>query len=243
MVQAAVRLARQQKQTMQRQAAYEERIRTQSQPPKTGEEMLSQIVRRGHELSQEEGWKRGFVIDKQNEEMYAMLSRYFTSDEHMERDFGLDPNKGLFIFGNIGCGKTVALRLFQRNPLQPYTLVSCQKVVKQYDQDGADVMDFYGNLKMNDYQIQNYGHKFLGYAFDDLGTELDGRHYGKTFNVLEAVIQARYDNSACRGPKTHLTSNATQAEIEQRYGRRVFDRMRQMFNIIEFSENAKSRRA
>jgi len=55
------------------------------------------------------------------------------------------------------------------------------------------------------------------------------------------VILNRYDKHI-EFFMTHMTSNLSPGEVKDRYGIRVFDRMREMFNIIDFPLDAKSRR-
>ena len=43
-------------------------------------------------------------------------------------------------------------------------------------------------------------------------------------------------------PITHLTTNFNSSEIEQIYGPRVRSRMREMFNLVSFSNNSGDKR-
>jgi DNA replication protein DnaC len=55
---------------------------------------------------------------------------------------------------------------------------------------------------------------------------------------MQEILESCYNN----GIIAHATTNMTLELLLARYGKRVLDRLRQTFNIIEFGENAKSRR-
>lgn len=79
---------------------------------------------------------------------------------------------------------------------------------------------------------------------DDLGTENLGLHFGARTNVISELLMMRYErfvayrrlnNSERReysSPVTHGTSNLNTNELQEFYGDRVFDRMRELFNDI-----------
>jgi DNA replication protein DnaC len=57
---------------------------------------------------------------------------------------------------------------------------------------------------------------------------------------MHEVLTQRYKNGLFTS--THVTTNLSAEQIKELYGVRVADRMREMFNLISFPENAKSRR-
>lgn len=54
------------------------------------------------------------------------------------------------------------------------------------------------------------------------------------------ILLLRY--AKCPGPYTHVTTNNTTDEFLDMYGVRVYDRMREMYNIVEWPADAESRR-
>jgi hypothetical protein len=234
--------ARKEKFTQEKKQLYWKKIEIETNAPSNIGEFKREIDRRGHEMANREGWVSDFEIDENNKEIYNVLANYFFGNEVEFNGRRIYPSKGLLVFGNVGCGKTVAMRLFEKNPLQCYSFISCRSVETAYDNDGVEAVSKYSNVALINNPTQNYGQQVKGYAFDDLGTESDAKHFGKTLNIMEAIILNRYDNTQLRGAFTHITTNLSKEEIEQRYGVRAFDRFRQMFNIIDFPENAKSRR-
>ena len=240
--QKSVKKAQKDKFIALKKAAYNAAIERKLSPPPTINDFKKEIMERGKKLAEEELWPSPFVVDESNQAIYNALCLYFMGFD-CELDGALiTPKKGLLVFGNIGCGKTAALRLFQRNPLQSYQFVSCRNVEAMYDAKGAEAIAYFGGTVQVQSPTQFYGQNYKGFAFDDLGTEMDARHFGKTMNIMETILLNRYDDSSLARPMTHVTTNLDANEIKERYGRRVFDRCRQMFNLISFPENASSRR-
>lgn len=69
-------------------------------------------------------------------------------------------------------------------------------------------------------------------CFDELGREpLPAKYFGTELNVMQYILQCRYElRSECL---THLTTNLSLPELQQRYGGYIADRINEMFNVIE----------
>ncbi len=73
------------------------------------------------------------------------------------------------------------------------------------------------------------------FLFDDLGAETMGNNifqYGKE-EVFLRILLNRYRNFESLGTKTHITTNLSLGEIEQRYGKQLADRFIKMFNLLK----------
>lgn len=161
------------------------------------------------------------------------LCCYFANDERTK----LDLNKGIFLIGNIGNGKTSLMRFFSTNQLYGFRVERVIDITSDYKILGeAGVKTYANNLKVsqNLYGLENYG-----YCFDDLGTEeVPAKHYGESKNVFAEIILSRYDNPLTPYNSTHATTNKDLTEIENTYGSRVYDRMKEMFNVIFFDHES-----
>jgi DNA replication protein DnaC len=79
-------------------------------------------------------------------------------------------------------------------------------------------------------------------CFDDIGVEPPMRYFGDQIHVIGEILLSRYDLFVSKEIRTHATTNLTADEIEARYGSRVRSRLREMFNLIAFSSEAKDKR-
>jgi DNA replication protein DnaC len=178
-----------------------------------------------------------FEFDESNTAPVMQACLYFSGDPTFKGDL----NKGLFLMGGVGVGKTSMMQFFIKNQRFSYRMESCRDVETNYAAMGDEYLQkvsFNLPIAVNG---DPFGHKEIGFCFDDLGTEANGRHYGKEKNVMADVILNRYDNKLPYH-STHVTTNLTADDIKAQYGTRVTDRIREMFNIIKFPISAKSRR-
>lgn len=177
----------------------------------------------------------GFVVSDEMRPVLNALCFYFTGSSKFE---DLNPDwklsKGLFLWGNIGVGKTTLMHIFSRNKRQCFQVISCRKFSSEYAKHGDDVIDPYRNILYSIPGSDNFLQKQTGVCFDDLGTERDAMNYGNRKNIMEEILLDRYDNKVPYY-QTHITTNLSADDIEQRYGTRVRSRMREMFNMIELN--------
>lgn len=170
---------------------------------------------------------------------FARDTEFFKSERLLTRigKTELKPSfkKGLLIFGNYGNGKT-SIMLSMHKFMQHYRLKGWFKASKSHElvteyeglQTPFDRTEFY----------KKYGNHPL--YLDDVKKEKIASNFGKV-DVIREIIEKRYDNNAI----THITCNQregdaivdiedTLAEFGERYGGHIYDRLFEMFNIIEF---------
>jgi hypothetical protein len=184
--------------------------------------------------------KQVITIDLENEEVVWLLCLYFSGDERFNLE-GFNLEKGICLFGGVGVGKTTLIEKFFQNQRQSFIIKMCRAIEDEFSQNGDVVLKEYGIYRQASVNGDPYGHQVLGYCFDDLGTEPPSKYYGKNVDVMAEVLLNRYDNKLPFN-QTHITTNLSTDEIINRYGSRVADRMQQMFNMIVFPLDAKSRR-
>lgn len=190
---------------------------------------------------------KSFVIDKDNEVQVELICQYFgwSFNEHHE----INPNKGLALLGNVGVGKTFLMAVFSQNQAQSYVMANCRKIEGQWVEEAAakdkpaqGVISRYSGPINGAVNSNPFGHLQLGTCFDDLGTETSpSKAYGEEKNVLAEILMNRYE-STMPFNMTHITTNLSAHDIGLKYGTRVRDRFREMFNVITFPNEAKSRR-
>lgn len=172
------------------------------------------------------------------------LIYYFTKDDRL---FSLDiidkkysePSfeKGLLIIGGYGTGKSSmikAIHLTLREYGYYFCITDTQELTLEYECIPSDgKLNFFDRLKKGEW------------VFDDLINERAANNYGKV-DLLKEIIEFRYNHKK----KTHITCNYNPKypnnleeglrQFHEKYGGRVYDRLFDMFNIVEF--NGKSMR-
>jgi DNA replication protein DnaC len=138
---------------------------------------------------------------------------------HLNGSTTLDTSKGILLIGNIGTGKTIIASCVLNNPIGKFEMVNCNKLAAQFD-GRYDEIDYYTK--------ENYCGGFL--CFDDLGDEREINHYGNRINLMSELLKERYVNVPHN--RTMVTTNLTPDQMKEKYGERVYSRMREMFNII-----------
>jgi len=173
---------------------------------------------------------KNFKIYEADRSILFQLCNYFIRDYDQCKKAGIDPNKGLLLSGPVGCGKTSLMRLLKYLvPHQkPYSVIPSRNIVFGFNHVGYKLIEDYGNGQY--------------FCFDDLGVEPIGRHYGKDCNVMGEILLSRYVLFVNHRVRTHCTTNLNARELEERYGKRVRSRMRQMFNLVAFDKACKDKR-
>jgi len=141
--------------------------------------------------------------------------------------------KGLLIVGSYGNGKTSTMKvlraLFEHTPIS-FKAFTANRIVTRFEEtnDNRERHGFMTTTKT--------GRAY----FDDVKTEKEASNYGK-HNLMKDIIEERYNQKL----KTYITCNYVDEddaenlvdalqEFHVKYGPRVYDRIFQMFNIIEF---------
>lgn len=142
-------------------------------------------------------------------------------------------DKGLLIIGNFGNGKTSTMKVFEQIfkgvPGIGFKGFSANEVVTIFEKCSTE-------LARDEFEKRMW--RGIRY-FDDLKTERIASNFGKV-NIFKEIIEERYN----RKSKTYVTCNfkkdfpndlnAALDEFEDKYESRVYDRLYEMFNIIEF---------
>lgn len=149
-----------------------------------------------------------------------------------------DFSKGLLIVGGYGNGKTSVMKTFEAifKGIKNYHFTShnANDVVKMFEKIKSD--EFGIDLTRKDFDRKmNLGSVY----FDDVKTEREASNFGKV-NLFKEILEIR----SAKTYKTYITCNFKEGfpnnlekaldEFSTKYGERVYDRIYDMFNIIEF---------
>lgn len=182
-----------------------------------------------------------FTIPKEDLRIIFKLMVYFWRDQDTANKIGIDLRKGILMSGPIGCGKTSIMQMFGKIVSEPmrFPVIATREVTFDFLRNGFDTIYKYSHKS---FKTVNFNRAPISYCFDDLGLESIANYYGNDSNVMAEVLLSRYQYFVSHGMKTHLTTNLSSSEIEERYGTRVRSRMREMFNIIAYAPDAKDKR-
>lgn len=168
-----------------------------------------------------------FKIDDQNSEIVDQLWLYTLGDSMFKGNL----QKGIFLSGNIGTGKTFLLLTYvdflgivsRKN----YTILFPDTIHADYQSKG---LDFYRKRPL---------------FIDDIAREQKKVHYGNVIDPVREITMIRNrfptQNFATANFQIFAEGKVKRDnELIKRYGAMIFDRMREMYNFLELK--GKSRR-
>ena len=160
------------------------------------------------------------MVDKDNQKVITDIFHWCIRD----RKGTLNPEKGLWIYGNIGTGKSTLMRAVMMF-VERYWLRDSGETVKP---KWVNVPTFCGRYATDGFSVFDS----LPMGFDELGTEIaPTNHVGNKLNVMAHLLNVIYDTRSDI-PKIVTTNNKMSDTLTQ-YGPRTVDRIAQLFNIIE----------
>jgi predicted ATPase len=179
-----------------------------------------------------------FKLDEHNKAIFNLLCYYFSEDRQfvsMASNMGINNpslDKGIFLTGNFGVGKTVFMELFKKNKRQVFHQVTTKEVALHYQHTG-EYKDEYVDKFTNAFEdISVFGQRYAGICFEDLGTEDAKNSFGNKANVIGDILEIRYARGNV-GVWMHATTNLTAQQVGEYYGARVQSRLREVMNFIE----------
>jgi len=239
----ALRLAREEKWVEQNKKEWFEKIKQQPIGYVTASHMYQQLL-----LTRSRTGKP-YKVDDDNNELVHRLCLYFAKDPAFNTE-KYDLKKGILLMGPSGCGKSHIMSFFFHNQNLSYRMAQCRDVcnewlmegkIKDMVEESETVINRYSRMIDVPTNANPWRQTSIGLCFDDLGTEERQNSFGTQKNVMAEIIMNRYDNKLPQNA-THIVTNLGPDELEERYGTRFRDRLRESYNVIRFSKDAKSRR-
>jgi len=146
----------------------------------------------------------------------------------------LDYNKGLFLYGPLGRGKTLtiqALRLYMNGVKSRVAAMRDDWRLGAWMKSASELANIYAAEGQP--ALIGYCRPEVNLVIDEFGREPNpAKYFGTEMNVMQFLLQLRYDQR--RNSVTHVTTNLTLPDIASRYGDYVADRCLEMFNFIEY---------
>lgn len=158
---------------------------------------------------------KSLKLEKNQMNYLKAICFFFSGDSRFETELGMSLQKGLWVRGGVGRGKSFVLQCLQENDLFPYNIHSMVSVSEKVADEGY-------------YEILS--EKIV---LDDVGTEeCEVKHYGTRINWFKNFIETWY---AAQRPFNRIivTTNLDFNGVEDAYGIRVRSRIKSMFNVID----------
>lgn len=173
-----------------------------------------------------------FYLDPYDYNVIVRLENFIGKDPRRAIECNVNLNKGIFLIGPIGCGKTsfiLILRTYVKNESE-FKFISAIDLSNEFSIEGPII-------------IQNYVNSYKILCIDDIGREELGHYYGRKTNVIAEILRGRYDRKL-KGDMiwTHATSNFGIDDLMTYYGEDICSRMKTLFNLIAFHPNSKDKR-
>jgi hypothetical protein len=196
-----------------------------------------------------------FAVDDHNREILRALKLYILKDERFETEGHGSLSKGIVLAGLQGCGKTMLLKMMADAGPVDYKhkgfVSSIADIIKSSWGDQMrfglyHLKDIHSCVALEHDYRQKDGEQLINkirtankpMAFDDLGfEESSSMNFGNKINVMEHIIQARYNLHQDYGICSHFSTNIINGdELARIYGPRIRSRMREMCNWFYFDE-------
>lgn len=171
----------------------------------------------------------GFVSTPEVEELYLKGLKYFHSDESC----GWDLNKGIYLYGVFGVGKTLFFNVFKAYLLLTrggFKKVTSDEIASRFATHGFQAIE-----ELCAVRESMEGNAPISLLIDDVGQGANSvKYYGSSTNVIVEILQRRYRCLTESGLLTHISTNLEPTEIKDVYGEYISSRAKEMFNPILF---------
>ena len=155
--------------------------------------------------------------------------------EYLIRRKAGDP-RGLFLVGACGLGKSRFCQDYLGAKIR-----TAGDIVKRYIEIGwGDNFAEWVHGTYNELQLKIPAEELV---IDELGWEPVAKRYGETSELLADIIGERYAIWQTHGIKTYIVTNLEPKQVEERYGRRITDRINEMCIGVQFKGTSARRAA
>lgn len=159
---------------------------------------------------------KDLIVNEHTTHLIKTLCFFLSKDTRFETELGYSFEKGLWIRGLHGRGKTHCVKCVSMNEIRPISIHSLIDITETIKKD-------------QNFELPIYDYLYL----DDVGTEeLDSKNYGSKItwfkNFIELIYLSRNNFS-----NLMVSTNDNFSKIESRYGIRVRSRLKDMFNFID----------
>ena len=177
-----------------------------------------------------------FVFDSENTRSINNLFSYFTGNEKICTENEISLNKGIFLVGTKGTGKSILMKTFKKytgeiNHVNSFQWFDSAQIIDSANLFGISILK----------QFDIYEGRSITCYIDDICSQNEKvKNFGTDISVIEQLINLRYNLFQRYGKLTHFSSNIYPEQMDKFYESRIIDRLKEMCNFVELT--GKSRR-
>jgi DNA replication protein DnaC len=141
--------------------------------------------------------------------------------------------KGLCLIGDTGRGKTFAFRIMKR--LLATRIFEAETLVDRWQIYGPhNRKEIYKELTGHypHHERLEIARNWRDCIIDDIGTEPILNEFGTKREVIDSIIQRRTREFEEFGARTHISTNLSLNQLQERYGKRFVSRLNQICHIV-----------
>jgi len=170
-------------------------------------------------------YEPNFDLTEELSQIYRDLLLYFLGSNQSKYDL----SKGLYIYGDPGCGKSLMLQyVFKR--FTSYIGVNSYRIAQSVDI--CRDMQNNGLLSVSNYVLSHNNKPYVLYV-DDFGAgNLKINYFGTPVDVFSELIVNRYPYFVRDGTLTHFSSNVKPSDFITVFDDRIASRMAEMVNMV-----------
>lgn len=198
-----------------------------------------------------------FQLYERDAPVILKLLIWCLQDKEKAKEYNMHLHKGILLTGPRECGKTCLMNLMNHIPsaiqriipIQPgsqpppplkalsdyprHRLKPCREIAMEYTRIGYEAIQRYTKQSFNLYTGQPFT-----ICFDDFGFESPVQyHKAPILNTMTVILASRYNYFLHNGMVTHIVTNLSIKEIEDKYGRQIKNILKEMFNVIAFEKD------
>ena len=157
------------------------------------------------------------IYNDTTEKIIKTWCYFLSKDIRFETELGYSLSKGLLFRGPCGLGKSFVPKMLSNNQLSPIKILSMLDICDEVKGTGEFNVGGFHILKL-----------------DDVGTEQNEvKYYGTVINWFKEFMEKFYLHNPSQYNKLVFSTNCSFAELQDKYGFRFRDRIKEMFNIIK----------
>lgn len=191
-------------------------------------------------IVQKSNGEKSLEVNDENIKVINIICQYLNNEPEFLENEDFSFNKGLWLYGKFGSGKTQLLLAYRKCCKILFNRVVGFKTCVEMN-EAFTKYDVFADKKARHLGIATFANRKdeIERIFDDLGEEeITINDFGNKICIMANILSERYKGFP--NTKTHVTTNLMRKQISDEYGGRIDSRAFEMFNFIRIGGNKDS---